>query len=430
MSVFSNLFRQNRRKNPARQGVPRFSRHLPVRLPPARLPLVRLPLVRLPLVRLPLVIFLAAALILSSAFALSLAGCAGISSPAQLPEDALEVHFIDVGQADAALLLCGDASMLIDGGNVADSDVLYTYLEKHGVSELDYLVASHAHEDHVGGLSGALHYAVVKEAALCPVTEYDSAAFRNFLKALDACGAQLKVPEPGDSFALGAASVEILACNAAEGTNNSSIVLKVTHGDVSFLFTGDAERETEQWLLDEGADLSCTVLKVGHHGSESSTTYPFLWAAMPEDAVISVGSDNSYGHPTEAVLSRLNDAGVTVFRTDLNGDIICRSDGSTVTFSVKKNADRVAFPTGKGIEPIKDTENGEKSEISERDEPDSAQEAAFVLNLSSKKYHRPSCEHVDEIKEKNRSDYFGTEQKLIEMGYTACGACGKSKAPT
>lgn len=247
----------------------------------------------------------------------------------EIPENPdFRILFIDVGQADAALVFCEGETMLIDGGNVEDSDVIYTVLEKQNVTNLDYVVCTHAHEDHVGGLAAALT-ACTAETVLCPVTSYNSKAFTSFAER----AGEITVPEAGDSFSLGGAEVKILACDPdASDTNNTSIVLKICYGETSFLFTGDAEYEVEQTLLESGCDLSATVLKVGHHGSSTSTSYRFLNEIMPQYAVISVGKNNSYGHPHDEVLSRLRDADVTVYRTDELGDITCISDGKTVTF--------------------------------------------------------------------------------------------------
>lgn len=246
--------------------------------------------------------------------------------------DTLTVHFLDVGQADSALITCGDKTMLIDGGNVGDSSFLFRYLTDRGITKLDYLIATHAHEDHVGGLAGALN-AAAAEVVYCPVTTYDSKAFNNFKKYAEESGAEIQVPKAGDGFELGTATVQILACNTFSDTNNTSIVLRIIHGGNSFLFTGDAERETEATILEAGCDLSSTVLKVGHHGSETSTSYPFLREVMPSLAVISVGEGNSYGHPDDATLSRLRDAEVTVYRTDIHGTVIVESNGKELSVS-------------------------------------------------------------------------------------------------
>ena len=177
-----------------------------------------------------------------------LTGCAAPAKTqpvTQPPDGQLKVHFIDVGQADAALVQCDGRYMLIDGGNAEDSNLLYSYLEKQNVTHLDYVIGTHAHEDHIGGLAGALTYASV-DTAYCPVTNYDSKVFDNFASSVEQHGTILEVPSVGTSFQLGDALVEILAVNTTEDTNNSSIVLRIDYGAVSFLFTGDAEREVEQ----------------------------------------------------------------------------------------------------------------------------------------------------------------------------------------
>ena len=260
-------------------------------------------------------------------------------------ETFFDIHFIDVGQADAALVVCDGETMLIDGGNRADSQLIYTYLQNEGITHLDYVVATHAHEDHVGGLPGALNYATVG-TALCSVEYYDSDVFETFVAQLAKQGKQIEVPEAGDVFELGSAQVQVLGpVRESDEPNNMSLVLRVVYGNTSFLFTGDAEREEEQDILEAGFILDSTVLKVGHHGSENSTTYPFLREVMPEYAVISVGEGNTYGHPTEDALSRLRDAGASVLRTDINGLICCTSDGENVYFVVEREGTQKFEPS-------------------------------------------------------------------------------------
>lgn len=322
------------------------------------------------------------------------------AAPAPVPETggSLEVHFMDVGQADAALVICDGHYMLIDGGDAEDSRLVYTYLEEHSAKHLDCMVATHAHEDHIGGLAGALNYASV-DAALCPVTEYDSKVFRNMVKYLEKQGKSVTVPQPGDKFSLGSARIEIIGpVKEYDDVNNTSIVLRIDYGETSFLFTGDMETEAEEDLIDSGANLSADVLKAGHHGSDTSTGYRFLREVMPEYAVISVGEGNKYGHPSEEVLSRFRDAGAEVFRTDMQGHIVAKSDGKTVTFTTEKEADTAANPT------------------------DNSTSHAYIGNAGSKKFHLPDCASVESIKEDNRVEFSSRAQAIAE-GYKPCGRC-------
>lgn len=306
-----------------------------------------------------------------------------------------EVHFIDVGQADAALVLCDGKSMLVDGGNCADSSLIYTYLKKQNVTHLDHVVASHPHEDHAGGLAGALSYATVGRI-LSPVTSFDGEAFDNLLKWAERREAPVVVPTVGEQFELGIATVRILGLNAAEDlyedTNNTSIILRVDYGDTSFLFTGDAEYEAETEVLNSGLELRATVLKVGHHGSYTSTSYRFLREVDPDYAVISVGADNEYGHPHDEPLSRLRDAEVEIYRTDLMGDIICKSDGRRVVFETVKNKEETT-------------------------------DGAYMLNTYRMKYHSVGCSNAYKINKENSELYHGTTDRLTSMGYVAASCC-------
>ena len=379
----------------------------------------------------------------------------------------LTVTWLDVGQGDAAVIQCDGQAMLIDGGKPEKSSYIYAWLQQHGLSYLDVIVATHVDADHIGGLSGALNYASVG-TAYCPVTTGTTETFQSFVKYLAQQGKQITVPTTGETFPLGGAQVQILGPRrSAEDSNDNSIVLKVSFGATSFLFTGDAERAEEQDLLNAGVNLQSTVLKVGHHGSDTSTSYPFLRAVAPQYAVISVGAGNSYGHPTEAVLSRLRDAGVTTFRTDLQGEITAVSDGQTVNFSVAKNAaaetlanagaGQNAGGTGAGQNANQAGSAGSVAQNAagaaalasanagggnaggaagagaangaanagggNADGAAGASASSYVLNTNSHKFHRPGCSSVDTISPKNRKDVNESREQIIREGYAPCKRC-------
>lgn len=252
----------------------------------------------------------------------------------------LIVHFFDVGEADSSLVECNGHYMLIDGGNPRSSSFLYAYLQQHNIDYLDYIVCSHPHTDHVGGLAGALNYATVG-VAYAPIIEYDSRAFNSFIKYLDRQSKTITVPKAGDTIRLGDADVIFIAPLGENFTgknlNNASIILKIVFGDTSFLFTGDAEVEEETSVTDSGVDIRSTLLKVGHHGSNTSSSVEFLEKVKPDYAVISVGKDNEYGHPHSDAMERLLAVHAEIFRTDLNGEITCVSDGSSLAITSERH---------------------------------------------------------------------------------------------
>lgn len=204
------------------------------------------------------------------------------------------IEYIDVGQGDSALVQCDGQYLLIDGGPASASSIIYTILKNKEIQSLEYIIATHPDADHIGGLSGALNYAKVG-VCYSPVSNHDTKTFNSLVKYLNKQGVSLTVPSPGTVFYLGSAKVELMGPIVLNAdTNNNSIVTRITYGSKRFLFMGDAEYEEENSLINAKKDLSCDVLKVGHHGSGNSTSDALLAKAKPTYAVISVGKENTY----------------------------------------------------------------------------------------------------------------------------------------
>lgn len=334
-----------------------------------------------------------------------------------------EVHFIDVGQGDASLILCDGHAMLVDGGMSNQSSKIYTYLKNAGVHELDYIVATHPDGDHVGGLAGALNCAKA-DVALSPVEDNDGEAFQNFLKYLEKQDVSVTVPVPGDTFELGSARVVVLApLKVRDEINNTSIVLKVEHAGNSILLTGDAELGEEQDMLESGEDLSANVLKIGHHGSASSTGQDFLDAVNPESVVISCGEKNEYGHPSEEVLERLKEREIRVVRTDLQGTLIYREKNGKLVCEVQRNPEADVFVPG-DIETLQE-ESWFMPETSEtlQEETRFSDGRSYIANKNTMKFHYPDCDSVKQMKESNKYYFEGDRQELIDQGYVPCANC-------
>ena len=251
----------------------------------------------------------------------------------------LSVHFIDVGQGDSTLIISGDRTVLIDTGDKEGGQKVRSYLISQKVDHIDYLLVTHPHSDHSGGVETVLGSfetgtVLVPHFSEAGKTEDDLYAWRELKK--DVAEADITMTEvlPGMEFDLGISELSVLApsCDYEE-INNYSVVTELTHGNNTFLLTGDAETESEADMLKNGVLEDIDVLKAGHHGSSTSTGSEFLEIVKPEYAVISCGAGNSYNHPSGSVMKRLGEYGVRVFRTDLQGSIIAESDGKTICFT-------------------------------------------------------------------------------------------------
>lgn len=248
--------------------------------------------------------------------------------------DTLDVYFIDVGQADSILIKNEEHSMLIDAGNNEDGVKLVNYLNELNVNNLDYVIATHAHEDHIGGMDDIINNFDVDKFFM-PDVLTTTKTFEDVLDALENNDMTYNTFEENQEFSFGDANVKILYVgNDKNDLNDTSIVMKITYYNNSFLFTGDISSKVEKKILNK--DLKSDVLKVAHHGSDYSSTDEFLDLVDPKYAVISVGKNNIYKHPAESTLLKLNDRNIKIYRTDTSGTIIMNSDGNNITIKTIK----------------------------------------------------------------------------------------------
>jgi competence protein ComEC len=251
------------------------------------------------------------------------------------PSDCLVIHYIDVDQADCMLLLAGDTAIMIDGGNTGTSQEVLAYLKRFGVEQIDLMVNTHPHGDHLGGIPTVLNN-IPTDEIWCADSTYDTYLYKNFTQLVQQKGFNISHPEPGTKFEENNVSVTVLGpLNPADkysDLNDTSLVLMVEYGQRKFLFTGDMEAYAEKQLVDAKIDLKADILKVGHHGSYSSTSQIFLDKVKPQYGIISCGRNNEYGHPHDAPIIRLDKADVKLFRTDLMGSIVVVTNGQDLAF--------------------------------------------------------------------------------------------------
>ena len=255
--------------------------------------------------------------------------------PSELPADTAEIHIIDIGQGDSTLVTTGDFNLLIDAGTGKHEERLVAYLKDAGVERIDIMLLTHPHEDHIGGADVVIGEFEVGEIIM-PDATASTKAFERVLDGAESKNIPISTVYRGDSFTEGGFSFDILSPDDKKYSdlNNTSIVLKLTYGDVSMMFTGDAEALVEKEILDAYTDLNCVFLKAGHHGSSSSSTPSFVDAVSPKYVSISCEVGNDYGHPHIETLDLFEKLKLDVRRTDLEGSIVYATDGKT--FAPKK----------------------------------------------------------------------------------------------
>lgn len=315
----------------------------------------------------------------------------------------LAAHFIDVGQGDSTLIEANGHYMLIDAGEKDQADTVITYLKAQGVKKLDYVIGTHPHSDHIGGLEGVIREFDVTTVML-PEKEHTTRIYEQLLDAIADKNIKVTIPASGESYRLGDASFQIISPNRDYGDNlnNWSIGMRLVYGKTSFVLCGDAEKEAEQDMLLSGFPLKADVLKVSHHGSSTSSTPEFMKAVSPRYAVISCGKNNDYGHPHKETMDLLKKLGIKALRTDQIGTIVIESDGTGLRIQ------------GQDEQPDNRTVEARENEIDTND---------YIINTNTGKFHLPDCKLAKSIKEENRKLYTGTREELINQGLEPCKSC-------
>lgn len=361
----------------------------------------------------------------------------GTSAVASNTEGTLTVTFLDVGQGNSILVEQDGAYMLIDGGDREYSSFVVSYLKEQGVEELEYVIASHYDADHLNGIVGALHVFPCK-LVLGPDDTADSRVYDSFLNVLEEKDIELVYPAVGDTYTLGDAEFTVVCPNAYDASdgNDNSIGIRLVFGENAFLICGDAGIAVEKEMLQSGIVLESDVYLASHHGSDGSSSLEFMQAVSPEVVVISAGGGNSYGHPTRTVLDNVQTVGAVLYRTDLQGTLVANSDGSSVSWNVQPCMDyrsggelagaeisgEVTTPETAGAGTFgTDTDMGSAGVDMPADTD--YEQAEYVINRNTKKFHLPSCSSAGDISAENKAYFTGSREELIAAGYEPCKRC-------
>lgn len=314
------------------------------------------------------------------------------------------IYFLDVGQGSCTLVECDDEYMIIDGGNSDTSSFVVSYMKNMNINEFKYLIATHYDSDHISGLIGVMNVFDV-ESVMAPDYVTDTKCYHSFINMADSKGYDIVSPEVGATYSLGSAHFTVIAPNSDDYSeeNDYSIALKFEYGDNSFIVAGDATAVSESEMVYSSTDISADIYVVNHHGSKYSSTEEFIDAVAPEYAVISVGADNSYGHPAQQILSRLESKNIEILRTDEMGTIIFSFDGDNISWTCSNSS--------------YSTSNSDGNNLTYEDE------YAYVLNGNSKKIHKSDCRAVEDMAEKNKIYYSGTLEEAVNKGYEKCKIC-------
>lgn len=323
------------------------------------------------------------------------------------------VWILDVGQGSSMLVLSEGKYMMIDGGDSDKSSYVVSFLKKKGVETLEYIIATHYDSDHLNGVVGALNVFEVKKV-ICPEYTEDTRVYKSFENKINELDIEKEYAEVGNTYSLGEAEFEIIAPNADEysDVNDYSVGIRFDYYESGFIVCGDATTVSEGEMVKSRRSLQSDIYIVNHHGSNGSTSNVFLNAINPEYAIISVGENNSYGHPGKNTLEKLEKNNVKIYRTDMQGEIEFAMYPNYVEFELDAYDGINAKQQANSVETSR-TYNDKSHNV----------ESEYILNTSSKKIHRPDCSAVNKMSKKNKKYFEGTLEEAIDDGYDKCQMC-------
>ena len=369
------------------------------------------------------------AFIMSIVCIVSFAGCDVLlltddtaSSPSKVTgSNGFNIHMIDIGQGDSILLECDGSYMLIDAGENDKGGVVVDYLKKHNISKLDYALITHPHSDHYGGFKTVFE-SVEPESIVMTEAMNTTRTWEKLVDYIDNKKYNVIFPKTNDTINLGSSKLTMYVPKVTDSLNNCSIIVRAEYNGMSALFTGDAEKSEEKDILNAGFDVSANVLKMGHHGSSTSTSDKFLSAVNPDIALISCGKNNDYGHPHKETVAKLNKNNIPMFRTDVYGSITVTLKNNTISLNTDNGyTENIAIGANKK-NSVSDSSKSSSSKSSSSKSSSVKKTEKYVGNKNTHVFHSADCASVGKMSDSNKV-YFKSYDEAIGQGYTPAKDC-------
>lgn len=347
--------------------------------------------------------------VLAAALCFCTVGCDGAISTAG-STNGLKLHMLDVGQGDSLLLECDGSYMLVDAGEADKGNRVVEYLKGQNVRRLSYAVITHPHSDHFGGMKKVLQ-SIPTDNIVMTEAYNTTRAWESLIDYIDKENFNVVFPKTNDVFNVGGCKVNIYSPDIVnDNKNNCSLVLRAVYDNMAVLLTGDAEKSEEKEILESGFNVQADVLKLGHHGSSTSTSSEFLEKVSPSLALISCGKNNDYGHPHKETISKLKKYNIPAMRTDLDKTVVVNLCNNKIT-TVANGKEQTISKSGSAKTSL-------SSEVSSAD----SSQHRYIGNKSSRVFHLGSCKSVNKMSDKNKV-YFDSREQAAESGYSPCGYC-------